>query len=43
MKRTYQMPSVIMTQLTAKMVLLDATLGGVPINTNPIPGEGGGD
>ena len=45
MKKTYQIPSVELTQLMPSTIVLagSSTGGGLPFDPTPIPGGGGGD
>ena len=41
MKKTYEIPSVIMTQLMPSTIVLAGSAKGLGINSTPIDNEGG--
>ena len=43
MKKTYQIPSVVLTQLMPSTIVLAGSSTGVPVNNDPIPSGEGGD
>ena len=43
MKKTYQIPSVVLTQLMPSTIILAGSAKGLPTSNTPIPGGEGGD
>ena len=43
MRKTYQIPSVVLTQLMPSAIVLAGSPTGVKVNNDPIPSTEGGD